>query len=295
MKVDDLKFGCGENSFQVAGIEANSKTIDYETSNNLSYVNVISLVKGLDVISEFYDVKAACTIKGSSVCAVALGQSLADAVQKIMDSDPVDFINAVIVVSSEVDSEIARFLKDTNIIAAPAFTQKALEILETRNVTYVTINTPLKDYKNYLSNEVRITPLGTLTQTPNTQELDKDLFKVVSKTKPSVEQIEDAVFAWKIVKHNTSQAIVIAKDLKTTAIAQGLQTASVEFAIDYSCDMSKDAIMASDMPITIHDVNVASQGRISTIIVPFADKTVVEQADKYSIALITTGFTNISY
>lgn len=291
----EVKLLYGENAFQNASIEPNDKTIDYETSQNLSYINILSLVKGLNVISEFYDVNAACTVKGTGICAVALGQSLADAVQKNMDSNPVDFMTSVLVVSQEVDSEIARFLKESNIIAAPKFTQKAIEILETKKVTYVTINTSLKDYKQYLSNEIRVTPLGTLTQTPNTSDLDKDLFKVVSKTKPSVEQIEDAVFAWKVAKHNNSQAIVVAKDLKTTAIAQGLQTASVEYALDYSCDMSKDAILASDMPLTVHDINVASQGRIGLVIVPFAGKDVVDQVDKYNMGLITTGFTNILY
>lgn len=285
----------GENAFQNAGIEANDKTIDYETSGNLTYIQILSLVKGLNLMSEFYDVKAACTVKGTGLCAVALGQTLADAVQKVMDSNPIDFMSSVIVVSSEVDSEIARFLKDTNIIAAPSYTKNALEILETRGVTYVTIHTPLKDYKNYISNDIKVTPLGTLTQTPNLSELDKDTFKVVSKQKPTVEQIEDAVFAWKVAKHNNSQSIVIAKDLKTSAISQGLQTASVEFALDYSCDTSKEAILASDMPITVHDVNVASQGRIGLIIVPFADKDVITQADKYEMSVIVTGFTNIQY
>ena len=200
-----------------------------------------------------------------------------------MDSNPIDFMDSVLVVSAEVDSEIARFLKDTNIIAAPRFTKNAIEILESHNITYITIKTPLKDYKQYLSNDVKITPLGTLTQTPNLSELDKDSFKVVTKQKPTVEQIEDAVFAWKVAKHNQSQSIIIVKDLKTTAIAQGLQSASVEFALDYSCDMSKDAILASDMPITVHDLNVASQGRIALIIIPFADKSLIEQADKYNI------------
>lgn len=295
MKLEDIKLNYGENAFQNAGIEANDKTIDYETSGNLTYNQVLSLVKGLNVISEFYDVKAACTVKGASICAVALGQSLADAVQKVMDSNPLDFMSSAIIVSSEVDSEIARFLKDTNIIAAPSYSKNAIEILEARGVTYVTINTDLKDYKNYISNDVKVTPLGTLTQTPNLSELNKDSFKVVSKTKPTVEQIEDAVFAWKVAKHNLSQAIVIAKDLKTTAISQGLQSATVEFALDYSCDSSKDAILASDMPITAHDVNVASQGRIGLIIIPNASKEIVELVDKYEMALITTGFTNISY
>ena len=295
MKIEDIKFNYGENAFQKAEIEMNEKTIDYEISDNLTYIQLLSVVKGLNLISEFYDVKAACTVKGTGICAVALGQSLADAVQKVMDSNPIDFISSVIVVSSEVDSEIARFLKDTNIIVAPSFTTNALEILKTRGVNYVTIKTPLKDYKNYISNDVKVTPLGTLTQTPNLSELDKDLFKVVSKQKPTVEQIEDAVFAWKVAKHNNSQAIVIAKDLKTTAISQGLQSASVEFALDYSCDASKDAILASDMAITAHDVDVASQGRIGLIILPFADKEVITKADKYNLAIITTGFTNILY
>ena len=295
MRINEIKLSSGENSFQKAEIETNDKTIDYETSGNLTYIQILSIAKGLNLISEFYDVKAACTVKGTGICAVALGQSLPDAVQKVMDSNPIDFMSSIIVVSSEVDSEIARFLKDSNIIVAPSYTKNALEILGTRGVVYVTIKTPLEDYKNYISNDIKVTPLGTLTQTPNLSELDKDLFKVVSKTKPTVEQIEDAVFAWKVAKHNNSQAIVIAKDLKTTAIAQGLQSASVEFALDYSCDSSKDAILASDMPITVHDVNVASQGRIGLIILPFADKEVVTQADKYEIAVITTGFTNILY
>ena len=295
MKLEDIKLNYGENTFQKASIEPTDKTIDYEISGNLTYTQILSLVKGLNLISEFYDVKAACTVKGTGICAVALGQSLADAVQKVMDSNPIDFMSSILVVSSEVDSEIARFLKDTNIIAAPSFSKNAIEILDTHNITYVKINTPLKDYKNYISNDVKTTPLGTLTQTPNLSELDKDTFKIVSKKKPTVEQIEDAVFAWKVAKHNNSQAIVIAKDLKTTAIAQGLQSASVEFALDYSCDSSKEAILASDMPITIHDVNVAAQGRISTIIVPFAEKELINQADKYEISVITTGFTNILY
>ena len=295
MKLENLNITHGENEFQKAELELNDKTINYETSNNLSYIQIISILKGLNLVSEFYDVKTACSVKGSGISAVALGQSLPDAIQKIMDSNPIDFMTSVIVVSSEVDSETAKFLKDTNVIVAPSFTEKALEYLTTKSITYVTIKTPLKDYKKYLSNDVKTTPLGVLTQTPNISELNKDSFKVVSKQKPSVEQIEDAIFAWKVAKHSISQAIIIAKDLKTNAISQGLQSASIEFALDYSCDSSKDAVLASDMPISIHDLNVAAQGRIGLIIVPFADTKFINQADKYAISVITTGFTNILY
>ena len=71
--------------------------------------------------------------------------------------------------------------------------------------------------------------------------LNKDTFKVETKSKPTVEQIEDAVFAWKVAKHNNSQAIVIAKDLKTTAIAQGLQSSFPYFPeiCPKSCPINK--------------------------------------------------------
>ena len=293
MNSEDIILTSGENIFQKAEFSPNDKMIDYETSANFNYREILSVVKGLGVMSEFYDVKAACTVRNGNLCASALGQSAADAVQKVVDSDPIDYINSVVVLSCEVDSETAKFFKETNLVAATGFTKKALEIFELRKIRYITVKTPLKDYKKYLSNDVKVTPLGTLTETPNLSELDKDNFKVVSKTKPDVEQIEDAVFAWKVAKYCRSQAIVIAKNLKTNAISQGLNGASVEYALDYSCDMSKEAVLASDMSITVHDVDTAAQGRIGLIIVPFADKNIINQADKYSIALITTGFENL--
>ena len=295
MQSDEIQITTGENSFQTAEFELNDKTIDYETSKNLDYADIVSISNGLNVISEFYDVMAVATVTPIGICAVALGKTLEDAVTSAMDSNPIDFMSSTVVLSNEVNSDTAKKLKDTHIVVAPKFTKNAVEYFETHDVCYVTIKTPLKDYKKYLSNQVLETPLGSLTQTPNISDLDKDSFKVVTKLKPTVEQIEDAVFAWKVAKHVKSRAIVIAKDLKTTAVAQGLQSASIEYALDYSCDGSKEAILASDMGITAHDLNVAAQGRISLVIIPSASKEIITLADKYNMALITTGFTNVSY
>lgn len=295
MQSDEIKIITGKNLFQNASFEMNDKTIDYETSKNLSFADIISLNKGLNVISEFYDVYGAATVTPIGIVAVSLGKTLYDAVTNVMDSNPIDFMQSTILLSKEVDSDLAKMLKEAHIVAAPHFTKNAVEYFETHNVCYVTIKTPLKDYKKYLSNEITETPLGTLTQTPNLSELDKDSFKVVTKIKPTVEQVEDAVFAWKVAKHVFSRAIVIAKDLKTTAISQGLQSASVEFALDYSCDRSKEAILAADTEITIHDLNVAAQGRISLIILPSATKEFISNADKLNMSVITTGATNMLY
>ena len=295
MQSEEIKITTGSNLSQTADFEPNDRTIDYETSKNLSYADIISLYKGLNVICEFYDVIGAVTSTPTGICAVSLGKTIEEAVTNVMDSNPIDFMQSTIVLSKEVDSDVAKMLKETHIVAAPNFTKNAIEYFETHDVCYVTIKTPLKDYKKYLSNDTIVTPLGTLTQTPNLSELEKDSFKVVTKIKPTVEQVEDAVFAWKVAKHISSKAIVIAKDLKTTAISQGLQSASIEYALDYSCDRSKEAILASDSNITLHDLNVAAQGRISLVILPFAAKEIIENADKLNMAVITTGFTNILY
>ena len=295
MQTDEIQITTGQNPSQNADFEPNDKTIDYETSKNLSFADIISLHKGLNVISEFYDVIGAATATPAGICAVSLGKTLEEAVTNVMDSNPIDFMQSTILLTREVDSDMAKMLKETHIVAAPSFTKNAIEYFDTHDVCYVTIKTPLKDYKKYLSNDVIVTPLGTLTQTPNLNELDKDSFKVVTKIKPTVEQIEDAVFAWKVAKHASSKAIVIAKDLKTTAISQGLQSASIEYALDYSCDRSKEAILASDSELSLHDINVAAQGRISLVILPFASKEIITNADKLNMSIITTGFTNILY
>lgn len=293
--MDYLNITTGENPNQSARIERNDKTIDYTAHGNFSYTDILEISKGLNTISDFFDVNAVITISGTGICAAALGKSLEDALIKAIDGNPVEFVNSAIVASAEVNSDIAKMLRNTNKIAAPKFTANAIKILENTGVSYMEIHTPLKDYKKFLQEDIKVTPLGTLIQSPNLSELIKDTFKVVSKTKPTVEQIEDAVFAWKIAKYPASQAIVIAKDLRTTAVSQGLHSASVEFALDYACDMSKDAVLASDLPLTIHDINAAAQGRIALIILPEADIDIISACDKFNIALITTGFSNILY
>ena len=182
------------------------------------------------------------------------------------------------------------------VIIAPEFSKEALDILQQKkNIRLVKLDTTLENYKKIANDEIKITPFGVLVQNADKKELDKDTFNVVTKTKPSAEQIEDAVFAWKIAKHAKSNAIVLAKDFKTLAIGQGQtnRVGAFEWALDYACDESKDAVVASDgfFP-AIDNIHVAAQGRISLIIQPggsIKDEEVIAEANKYNIAMITTG------
>jgi phosphoribosylaminoimidazolecarboxamide formyltransferase/IMP cyclohydrolase len=98
-----------------------------------------------------------------------------------------------------------------------------------------------------------------------------------------------------------SNAIVIAKDLKTLGICGG-QTSrigAVEIAIERVCDSCKDAVLASDgfFPAT-DNIDVAAQNRISAIIQPggsIKDEEVIKLANKYSLVMITTGIRHFKH
>lgn len=300
-KIKDLE--AGENTHQKAAIYKNERMIDYEVLNDkeLSFNDIINVTEVMNIISEFFDVNAVAVVRHTKPCGVALGRSLYDAYTKAFDCDPVSCFSGTFGFSKPVDYEVAKHINSMSVevIVAPDFEEKALELFaENPEIKLVKLNTTLAEYKKLTSEEIIITPFGTLVQDSNSSELSKDLFQVVTQVKPTAEQIEDAVFAWKVVKHAKTNAVVIARDFKTTAISQGNPNSlqAVESALNYACDGSKEAVLASDDVIPAEDcVYAAAQGRISVIIQPggsIKDGKIIEICDKYGVAMITTGIKN---
>lgn len=297
-KIQDLRYG--ENPHQKAGLYKADSIVDYEIlwGKELSYNNIIDITTAVNIISEFYDVPAAAIIKHTTPCGVALGTDILDAYNKAFDCDPISAFGGIVAFSQKVTKHVAKLLNAVflEVVIAPDYDEEALEILQgKKNLRIVKLNTKLEDYKKIAYEEIKITPFGVLIQESDKKELDKDTFKVVTKTKPTAEQIEDAIFAWKVAKHAKSNAIVVAKDFKTLAIGQGntSRIASMEWALDTACDGTKDAVVASDgfFP-AIDNIQAAAQGRISLIIQPggsIKDKDVIAEADKLNVAMITTG------
>lgn len=297
-KAKNLRYG--ENPHQEAGIYYTNNTIDYEVLNGkeLSYNNILDVTACTNILSEFYDVCACVIIKHNTPCGAALGKDIEDAWEKALDCDPLSAFGGIVGFTQTVDANLAKQLTSMflEVIVSPEYSEEAIEILrQKKNLRIIKLNTSLIEYKNHLSQEIRITPFGTLVQNADKGELDKDKFKVVTKTKPTPEMIEDMIFAWKIAKHAKSNAVVVAKDFKAIGIGQG-QTSRVdafEIALNKACDGSKDAVAASDgfFP-AIDNIHVAAQGRIAAIIQPggsIKDEEVIKTADKYNIAMITTG------
>lgn len=284
----------GATISQSAKLYKTQDIIDYTSSADLAYADIINLTLAMNVLSEFYDVCATVLVKNNTLTGVALGATMIESFEKAVDCNPIDSICGVVAFSKKLTIDIARLLTSQHVVVAPELDNEVKDLFDNKKIKFIEIKTPLKEYKNYLIEEIFVTPFGTIVQDKNKKELDKESFKVVSKTKPTVEQIEDAIFAWKITKYIRSAGVVVAKDFKMTGISQGLQTPAFEYALNVACDNAKEAVLASDVPLSVHDLNVAVQDRISLIIQPGVSPDVLKQADKFNVAMITTGISNFS-
>jgi len=297
---------CGENTHQSAGISKISDGVEYEIlsrNKNLEYIDYINLSENIRLLAEFFDVNSAVITKEGFVCAVALGSSVDEAFTKVIDSDPISINGSSAGFSKEVSLDTAKLIKTLKIrnIVSTGFSKDAFSYLLDTDVNMILVKTPLYELQGFCAKDIKVTPFGILVQEQNSSRLTKENFKVVSVTKPSQEQVEDAVFGWKVSKHLKSTSVVIAKDLIAKAIVQGRSNmiVAVESAMDLACENSKDAVMVLDCPIETSQVlNTAIQGRIGLIVEPGDSKKsgdILKQADKYGVSMIFTKIRNKRY
>lgn len=297
-KKSDLRYG--ENPHQKAALYSFQKEVDYEILNGkeLSYNNIVDVASALDIVSEFYDVSAVSIIKHNNPCGVALGADIHDAYLRAFDCDPISAFGGIIAFTQKVTLAVAKHASGIflEVLVAPDFEPEALELLkQKKNLRLIKLNTKLEDYKKLKTLDVKASPFGVLVQDADVKDLDKDTFKVVTKKKPTQEQLEDMIFAWKVAKYAKSNAIVVVKDKRTLGIGIG-QTSrigSMEIALNQACDDTKDAVIASDgfFP-AVDNIHAAAQGRIGAIIQPggsIKDEDVIKECDKYEISMVTTG------
>ena len=300
-KITDFKHG--DNSHQGASLYKTESMIDYELLNGeeLSYKNINDMSALIQILSEFYDVNAAIMVKNAMPCGAALGTSLTEAFNKAFDCNPISVLGSCIGFSKILDTETAKkiHLSDFELVMAIGYDKEALDILKKKpNVKVIKINTPLEEVKISMAEEVKITPFGILLQDADRSDFNKDTFKVVTKRKPTQEEIEDAIFAFKIAKHSKSKAVVIAKNFKMLSIAQGQTNFSdaCTWVMTYACDDTKGSVMAYDGIIdTVDGIHIAAQARVALVIQAggaFNDNIIIKNCDKYEIGMITTGITH---
>ena len=234
-------------------------------------------------ISEFWDVHCCVIVKDEIPMGVGLSGSPYEAKLKAIDCNPIGAIGGTVGFSKEIDITTAKSLMkmDFETILASEVHKDARKYLEKSKSRVFELGFRLDLYKKFLNEN-------------ESQDLTPKGFKVVTKLKPTQEQVEDMVFAWKVLKSIKKDAIIIAKDFKTRAIELGKGIQDIERAMDNACDGSKEGVLAiSTNIIDSKQLHPAIQGRITAIIEPKnlngSDKEVIKTAEKYGITVIAVG------
>lgn len=298
-KTEHLRYG--ENSQQransyVDGYVSHS-LLDYEQLNGkeISFNNVNDLYGAIAVVREFKDQIVTAAIKHSTPCGVAIGETGYDSYMKAYNADPQSIFGGIVAVNYKIDKETALEMKKIflEIVAAPDFDEDALEVLKTKK------NLRILKLKNLGAREakydIKYLEGKVLVQDINTCMIDE--MKVVTDTKPTVEQLTDMEFGMKVVKYVKSNAICIVKDGVTLAIGGG-QTSRV-WALENAIRNNQDkdfhgAVLASDAFFPFNDcVKVAHEAGIAAIIQPggsIRDQDSIDYCNEVNIPMVFSGY-----
>jgi phosphoribosylaminoimidazolecarboxamide formyltransferase/IMP cyclohydrolase len=299
VKFQNLRYG--ENPHQPASwYQVGTKPSGWTAASQLqgkelSYNNLVDLEAARRIIAEFPQNQAAAAIlKHTNPCGVALGGSLAQAYQKAFEADSVSAFGGIVALNQALDAETAQLLTKTFLecIVAPECTVEAQKILALKSNLRVLV---LPDLKFGPKETVKAIAGGFLTQISDDREENTQDWEVVTETKPTPEQLAEMLFAFKIVKHVKSNAIIVTKDNTTKGIGAGQmnRVGSVKIALDQAGGEAKGAILASDGFFPFDDsVRTAVSAGISAIIQPggsIRDKDSIAAANELGLVMVLTG------
>ncbi len=297
----------GENPHQKAAVYADATAggADLVSARQLngkalSYNNLLDLDSALSIARSF-DSPAVVVIKHNNPCGVATADAVGEAAKKAMAGDPVSAFGSVLGFNVPVDAEAAQVLATPGqfieAIAAPEFSPEALEILTTKpkwknNVRLMQVGS--LDTKRSAW-QTRWIEGGMLVQGTDIDADPEDEWTVPTKTQPTDEQKEELRFAWEVVRHVKSNAIVVTKDraLLGAGAGQMSRVDSVEIAIKKAGSRVAGCVMASDAFFPFDDsIHRAAEAGVTAIIQPGGskgDESVIAACDKHGLAMIFTG------
>ncbi len=261
----------------------------------ISYNNLLDLDAAINLINDF-DETTFAIIKHNNACGLASRSSLTDAWRDALAGDPVSAFGGVLVTNRNIDATTANEINKIffEIIIAPSYDEDALLILKSKKNRVILIlkktEYPLTQYRSLLG--------GTLVQEKDTVTENRSNLETVTKLSPTDIEIEDLLFANKIVKHTKSNTIVLAKNKQLVGSGTG-QTSRVD-ALKQAIEKTRNfglpilgAVMASDAFFPFADsVEIANDAGISSVIQPggsIRDKDSIEYCNEHNMSMVMTG------
>ncbi len=263
---------------------------------DISYNNLLDIDAAVSLIAEFTETTFA-VLKHNNPCGVASRPTVKEAWTDALAGDPVSAFGGVLVTNATIDGATAAEINKIffEVIIAPAYEPEALGILEQKKNRIILIQKkPLATTRQF-----RSILNGALVQERDTKtETAADLRQVTDKPVDPA-QIDDLLFANKLVKHCKSNAIVLAKNRQLCAagVGQTSRVDSLRQAIDKARSFEFDlngAVMASDAFFPFADcVEIANKAGVNAVIQPggsIRDNESIDYCDKNGIAMVMTGF-----
>lgn len=296
-KVQDLRYG--ENPHQQAAFYreqgyagpgvAGARQLH---GKELSFNNIVDLEAAFAIVNEFAE-PAATIIKHTNPCGTATGRTLAEAYGKAYVADPVSAYGGIIGLNREVDEATAAQVGElfAEAVIAPGYSEAALALLtRKKNVRLLAAKfgcAGALDMKRVAG--------GLLVQEADCRDAARADMRVVSGRVPGEQEWQELLFAWKVVKHVKSNAIVVTAGGSTLGVGAGQmnRVGSAEIALTQAGAKAKGAVLASDAFFPFRDtVDAAARAGITAIIQPggsVRDEESIQAADEHGIAMVFTG------
>ncbi|MCK4223789.1 MAG: bifunctional phosphoribosylaminoimidazolecarboxamide formyltransferase/IMP cyclohydrolase [candidate division Zixibacteria bacterium] len=302
-KAQNLRYG--ENPHQKAAFYkdpafkgASISRCEILSGKELSYNNINDLDAALAMLEDFSERPFAVILKHTNPCGAACADSLDKAYEDALACDPVSAFGCIIGLNQVIDMETAKKIHDTffvECVLAPGYEPEAFELLKKKKNRRFLACPDLLNSQKTKEDVVKVIKGGALLQTPDDYQIKESELKVVTEIPPSPEQINSLLFAWRMVKHVKSNAILLAQGEKTVGIGAG-QMSRVDSSIiaaRKAGEKAKDSVLASDAFFPKRDgVDTAAKAGVKAIIQPGGskgDQEVIQAANEHKIAMVFTG------
>lgn len=299
-KASTLRYG--ENPHQNGVFYGNlDKMFDKLNGKELSYNNLVDVDAAVALIDEFEEPTFAI-LKHTNACGIASNNSIIEAWKAALACDPVSAFGGVLICNREIDAETAAEINNLffEVLIAPSFAEPAKEILTAKKNRILLkrndVQLPSKQFKTLLN--------GIIEQDKDMLMESAEDMSPVTDRKPTEQQLNDLVFANKIVKHTKSNTIVLAKNacliasgVGQTSRVDALQQAIVK-AKAFNFDL-QGSVMASDAFFPFPDcVEIAADAGVVMILQPggsIKDQESIDMANSKGVGMVTTGIRHFKH
>ena len=309
-RVQILRYG--ENPHQQAALYRDEKATEPcighavrrdNSGKEVSFNNLYDLDGALELVKEFPDRPAACVIKHANPCGCAQASTLSEAFRLARAADTVSAFGGILAVNRPLDLETAALITGPNTffecIVAPGYEPGVAELLTTKKKWGANLRLlEVGDLNGGPSKEgflVKQIGGGLLVSTRDYKPIGASDLTVKSDRQPSAEEITELLFAWHVVKHVKSNAIVLTKNMALVGVGAGQmnRVQSVRLAVEQAGEAAWGAALASDAFFPFPDgPQAAADAGVTAIIQPggsVKDEETIAVCNAHDIALVFTG------